>query len=83
MGSVWRRVGCYDARMTRTVGRQDRTELILDPAEALRRGRVLDAMLAATRVPRPQGVTRATHRAMNQADDARQLEMARRLNAPR
>jgi hypothetical protein len=82
MRPVWRTAGRYDARMTRTVGNQDRTELIRDPAEALRRGRVLDAMPAATRVPRPPGVTRATHRAMNEADDARQLEMARRLNSP-
>lgn len=71
------------ARMTRTVGRQDRSELILDPVEAWRRGRVLDAMLASQRAPRPYGVTRATHREMNRADDARQLEVARRLNGPR
>ncbi len=69
--------------MTRTVGRQDRSELIPDPAEALRRGRVLDAMLASARLPWPRGVVRATHRAMNQADDARQLATARRLNQPR
>lgn len=66
--------------MTRTVGHQDRCELVLDPTEAWRRGRVLDAMLAELHGPRPHGVTRATHRAMNQADDARQLEIARRLN---
>ncbi|WP_156373579.1 hypothetical protein [Pseudorhodoferax sp. Leaf267] len=69
--------------MTRTVGRQDRSELILDPAEALRRGRALDAMLAGLHAARPRGITRATHRTMNQADDARQLEIARRLNGPR
>lgn len=69
--------------MARTVGNQDRSELILDPAEALRRGSVLDAMLARLQLPRPPGVTRATHREMNQADDLRQLEMARRLNGPR
>lgn len=69
--------------MTRTVGRRDRSELIPDPAEALRRGRVLDAMLASTRIPRPRGVLRATHRQMNQQDDARQLEAARRLNTAR
>jgi hypothetical protein len=68
--------------MIRTVGQLDRSEWILDPAEALRRGRVLDAMLAATRLPRPCGVTRATHHRMNQADDARQLQAARRLNPP-
>lgn len=69
--------------MTRTVGHRDRSELIKDPAEALRLGRVLDAMLASTRIPRPRGVVRATHRAMNLTDDARQLAIARRLNRPR
>jgi hypothetical protein len=69
--------------MTRTVGHRDRSELIKDPAEALRLGRVLDAMLASTLIPPPRGVVRATHRAMNLADDARQLAMARRLNRPR
>ncbi len=66
--------------MTRTVGRQQRTEILLDPVEALRRGRVLDAMLASTRVSRPLGVQRLTHTAMNRMDDAHQLEVARRLN---
>lgn len=69
--------------MTRTVGQRDRSEMILDPAEALRRGRVLDAMLAATRLPRPHGVTRAPHNTMNRLDDERQLQAARRLNPPR
>lgn len=73
----------YDAPMTRIVGHRDRSELIPDPAEALRRGRMLDAWLASIRIPRLRGVIRATHRAMNQADDARQLAMARRLNQPR
>jgi hypothetical protein len=66
--------------MTRTVGPRDRSELILDPAEALRRGRVLDVMLACARLPGPRGVTRATHPAMNQLDDALALQAARRLN---
>ena len=69
--------------MTRTVGPRDRSEWILDPAEALRRGRVLDAMLAGARLPRPRGVMRVTHQAMNQADDALALQAARRLNPAR
>ena len=69
--------------MTRTIGPRDRSELILEPVEALRRGRVLDAMLAGTRLPRPRGVTRATHQVMNQLDDALQLHAARRLNPAR
>lgn len=69
--------------MTRTVGPRDRSELILDPVEALRRGRLLDSMLASTRLPRPRGVTRATHQAMNLLDDALMLQAARRLNCKR
>jgi hypothetical protein len=37
-------------------------------------------MLASARLPRPRGITRASHRAMNALDDQRQLEVARRLN---
>lgn len=69
--------------MTRIVGHRDRSELLKDPAEALRLGRVLDAMLASAHIPRLRGVVRAKHRAMNQADDERQLAMARRLNQVR
>ena len=70
----------YHSPMVRVVGTQDRSEWIRDPAQALRRGRVLDRMLSAA-VERPQrGVTRITHREMNKADDQRQLAMARRLN---
>lgn len=69
--------------MTRTVGSRDRSEFILDPAEALRRGRDLDSMLAAARLPRLRGVLRARHRDLNAIDDQRQVEAARRLNSPR
>jgi hypothetical protein len=68
--------------MTRIVGSQNRTEFILDPVEAWHRGRVLDHMLAAARIPIDRGVTRAPHRVFNAIDDARQLEQARRLNSP-
>jgi len=66
--------------MTRTVGHRDRTEFISDPAEALRQGRRVDALFSSARQPRLRGVTRATHRRMNELDDLRQLEAARRLN---
>jgi hypothetical protein len=69
--------------MTRIVGNLNRSEFILDPAEALRRGRLLDGMLAAVLPRRKPGVIRATHRAMNAMDDQRQLEAARRLNPKR
>lgn len=68
--------------MTRIVGRHDRSEWILDPAEALCRGRVLDAMLSSARIPSKHGVLRANHRTMNLLDDQRLLQAARRLNPP-
>ena len=66
--------------MTRIVGKQERTEFILDPAEALRRGRVLDRMLADAIPRRPRGILRATHAQLNRIDEQRQLDAARRLN---
>ncbi len=66
--------------MTRTVGRQDRSEFIFDPVEAWRRGRLLDRMLAQAQAPRPRGVTRGTHAMFEQLDEARRIDAARRLN---
>ncbi len=66
--------------MTRTVGDQPRNEFVLDPVEAWHRGRRLDQMLGAARLPVERGVIRAPHRVFNQLDDQRQLEIARRLN---
>jgi hypothetical protein len=66
--------------MTRIVGNRNRSEFILDPVQALRQGAMVDAMLASARLPRPRGITRASHRAMNALDDQRQFEVARRLN---
>ena len=70
----------YDARMTRIVGNRNRSEFIFDPAEALRRGRVLDAMLRSAAPHWPRGVLRASHVEMNAMDDRLRLEAARRLN---
>ena len=67
--------------MTRVVGRRDRSEFITDPAEALRLGRQLDAMLACALPAWPRGVMRASHRRFNEMDDERQRAAARRLNA--
>ena len=64
----------------RTVGRQDRSEIELDPVKAYRRGRALDAMLRAALPPVPRGVTRATHEYFNRVDAARQIAAARKLN---
>ena len=68
--------------MTRTVGTNHRTEFILDPVEAWHRGRRLDQMLAAARVPVARGVQRARHQVFNQIDDQRQLAQARLVNGP-
>lgn len=68
--------------MTRIVGKQDRNEFILDPLEAWQRGRVLDQMLKAARIPVAHGVRRAPHHVFNAIDDARQLAQARLLNNP-
>lgn len=66
--------------MTRIVGNQNRSELIVDPKEALRRGAALDRLGPALLPQRPRGVMRATHRAFNAMDDQRQLDIARLLN---
>jgi len=64
----------------RIVGRQDRSEIELDPVKAYRRARALDAMLHAALPPVRRGVTRGTHEHFNRLDAARQIEAARRLN---
>ena len=66
--------------MTRIVGNQNRSEFILDPAQALQRGTQLDQMWPPLLPPRPRGVMRAPHRVFNVIDDQRQLEQARLLN---
>ena len=68
--------------MTRVVGSRDRNEFELNPLEAHRRGRKLDAMLRAPVSRIERGVIRATHRVLNELDDHRALETARRLNRP-
>ena len=69
--------------MTRVVGTQNRSEFILDPAEALRRGAQLDRLGPTLLPPRKRGVTRAPHQVFNQLDDQRALEQARLLNPAR
>lgn len=66
--------------MTRIAGKCDRSEVILDPAEAWRRGRVLDRMLANASAPHPRGVFRGTHAELEKLDVQRSLETARLLN---
>jgi hypothetical protein len=64
----------------RVIGNKNRDEIELDPRLALERGRVLDSMLRGAMPPIPRGVMRATHAEFNRMDDARMLELARRIN---
>ena len=66
--------------MTRVTGASDRSEIILDPVEAWRRGRILDRMLAHASPPHPRGVFRGTHADLEKLDIERGLETAKRLN---
>lgn len=65
------------------VGTEDRTAFELEPLRAWRRARRLDEILRAATPIRPRGVFRATHAAMNAEDDARMLDVARRINGRR
>lgn len=67
--------------MTRIVGNQNRTEFVLDPVEAWRRGRDLDRMLAFAVPIRPRGVTRATFAEFERLEKLRRLDIARQLNS--
>lgn len=59
---------------------RDRTEIQLDPDQAYRRGRILDAMLRATLPPVRRGVHRGTFADFARQDEARMREAARKLN---
>ena len=64
----------------RLIGKKNFSEFELDPAKALQRGRVLDAMLRAASPPVPRGVTRGSHETLNRLDAERQSQAARKLN---
>ena len=66
----------------RIIGNQNRNEIELDPVIAYRRGRRLDLMLRAASPVRPTGVTRGTHAEFQRLDEARMIEMSRRVNDP-
>ena len=68
-------------RIMRIVGKQNRTEIELDPVKAYRRGLALDAMLGGSLPRPPRGVTRGTHEYFNRIDDQRQANVARKINA--
>ena len=62
------------------VGNLDRSEIELNPQEAWRRARRLDAISVRLRAPYARGVTRATHAEFQRIDDARMAEAARRVS---
>ena len=64
----------------KTIGNFPRDEIVIDPTEALRRGRVLDQMLISARPPLPRGVTRGTHAMFQAMDEQRMIAIARALN---
>lgn len=65
----------------RVVGKLNRSEFELDPAEALRRGAEIDRKMALMLPPHPRGVSRGTHAFFNRMDDERSLAMARRVSS--
>ena len=64
----------------RIVGKQNRSEIELDPVKAYQRGRMLDAMPLAALPPVVRGVMRGTHEYFNRLDAERQVRSARMLN---
>lgn len=64
----------------RVIGSNERSEIELDPKLALERGRVLDSMLRAARPVVKRGVVRGSHAEFNRLDEARMIEVARRIN---
>ena len=65
----------------RIVGNQIRSEIELDPVMAYRRARQLDLMLRAAIPARPAGITRGSHAYFQRLDEARMIEIARRVNS--
>ena len=61
------------------IGTRDRDEIELNPQEAWRRARRLDAVFAKMMPPYPRGVTRATHAEFQRMDEARMVDAARRI----
>ena len=59
---------------------RDRTAFELDPVQAYRRGRALDAMLRAALPAAKRGVTRGSFADFAREDEARMREAARKLN---
>lgn len=60
---------------------RDHSEFELDPEKAWQRGRALDAMLRSALPPVKRGVFRGTAAEFQALDEARALQIARRINA--
>lgn len=66
----------------RTLGpRRDQNEFELDPVQAFRRGRALDAMLRGAVAPPPRGAFCGSFERFAREDERRWREAARRINA--
>lgn len=59
---------------------RDHTEIELDPVQAYRRGRALDAMLRSALPALKRGVSRGTFAEFARQDEARMREAARKIN---
>lgn len=59
---------------------RDRTEIELDPVQAYRRGRALDAMLRTALPAVRRGVFRGSFADFAREDEARMREAARKIN---
>ena len=64
----------------KTIGNFPRDEIVTDPAEALRRGNVLDRMLKSALPPVARGVTHGTHAMFQALDNKRMVDIAKTLN---
>ena len=67
--------------MTRIVGKQNRSPIVLHCQEAWDAGRHLDRLLQFAQVPHARGVFRGSHQFLSALDERRSVEAARRLNA--
>ena len=62
------------------VGNANRHEIKLNPQQAWRHARLMDAMFQSLYPPHPRGITRDTHAEFQRRDEARMIEIVRRLN---
>lgn len=61
---------------------KEHSEIVLDPAEAFRRGCALDAALRSATVPHQRGLFRGTFAQFARIDEERMIATARKANGP-